>query len=41
MILADYPLKNIYKFDESGLMYRILATSGNVVGTIKNRTERS
>ena len=37
MILADYPLENIYNFDESGLMYRMLATSGNVVGATKNR----
>ncbi len=36
-ILADYPLENIYNFDESGLMYRMLATSGNVVGSTKNR----
>ncbi len=37
MLLADYPLEDIYNFSESGLMHRMLATSGNVVGATKNR----
>jgi hypothetical protein len=36
-ILNEYPLENIYNFDESGLLYRLLATSGNVLGATKNR----
>ena len=30
-ILSDYPLEHIYNFDESGLMCRMLATSGNII----------
>jgi len=36
-ILSDYPLDKIYNFDESGLLYRMLATAGNVVGATKDR----
>ena len=39
-ILSEYNFDNIYNyFDESGLLYRIMATSGNVVGATKNRRE--
>ncbi len=36
-ILSDCPLEKIYKFDEYRLLYRILATFGNVVSATKNR----
>ena len=35
-ILSEYPLDRIYNFDESGLLYRLLATSGNVIGATKD-----
>jgi len=36
-ILSEYSLENMYNFDKSGLLYRILATSSNVVGATKDR----
>jgi len=36
-VLSEYPLWNIYNFDESGLAYKLLATSGNVLGAAKDR----
>jgi len=36
-IVRDYPLEHIHNFDESGLMYRMLATSGNIIGAAKER----
>ena len=35
--MSEYNLDNIYNFDESGLLYMMLATSGNVVGATKDR----
>ena len=35
--LSEYPLDKIYNFDESGLLYRLLATHGNVIGATKDR----
>ena len=36
-ILSEYPLENIYNFDASGLLYRLLAMSGNFLGATKGR----
>jgi hypothetical protein len=36
-LLSEYPLENIYNFDEYGLLYRLLATHGNVIGATKDK----
>jgi hypothetical protein len=36
-IFSEYSLENIYHFDESGVFYRLLATSGNVLGATKDK----
>ena len=36
-LLSNYPLENIYNFADSGLMYRMLATSGDIIGVVKER----
>jgi hypothetical protein len=36
-MLSEYPLENIYNFDESRLLYILLATFGNVLGATKDR----